>query len=119
MRPIQFRQIRAALAALALTVVATAACASMRGVEVQSEPGPVYTVEITNTASYAMRVSYDDGAGAQLLGSIEPGESATFVITSPARTTVTIRATDEGGGREIRRTVTLQRGGSSRVVLSG
>jgi hypothetical protein len=80
-----------------LLLVFLAGCASTRSVQIGSEPGPVYSVDIRNTLSEDMIVSYDDGAGARTLGTVRAGGSERFIIASPARQNVTITARNNAG----------------------
>jgi hypothetical protein len=102
---------------LAATVaLLTTACA--RGVAVQSEPGPAYALQVANPMPYPMIVSYDDGTGAHLLGTVSAGTEGRFVITRPARQELTIIATDESRAQTVTRVVTLQPGVTTEVSLS-
>jgi hypothetical protein len=94
----------------------TGACA--RGVAVQSESGVAYTLEVTNAASSNLIVSYDDGSGPRLLGTVPANQQQRFIITSPSRTHITVTATDEAGSMNLRREVTLVRGSVAEVRLS-
>ncbi len=102
-------------AALALLAV-LAGCS--RAVSVQSEPGPAFTMEVVNMQPDALVVSYDDGAGTRLLGTVEAGSTQRFVITSPARTTIRVTATDEDRTYAIQRDVALSRTSTVRVSLA-
>lgn len=110
--------LRSRLAALAAVTLLTG-CASMRGAEVQSESGPVYTLEVVNAASYEMRVSYSDGPNSFTLGNVRAGATQTFVITSPASTSITVTGTDSSGNRPSRSEVRLRSGSSVTVRLGG
>ena len=98
----------AVIAALAVLAIA-AGCA--RGVAVQSEPGPAYSLEIVNTLPQPMIVSFDDGRGSRLLGTVPASGQATFLVTGPASTTITVTALDQAG------TVTIERQAKLRVVI--
>lgn len=101
---------------LLLGVLLLAACG--RGVAVESEPGPVYTVSVENPMSHAMDVWYDDGMETQELGRVAAQETREFIIAAPARTSVEIVARDEGRTHSITRRVELGRSGATTVVLS-
>ncbi len=90
------------------------ACRSAR---VESEPGPAYALEVTNPLPTPMIISYDDGTGVRLLGTVAPNGSASFVITRPASRRISISATDEARTRTITRSVTLQSGRAAEVDL--
>ncbi|HEX6941262.1 MAG TPA: hypothetical protein VF158_17835 [Longimicrobiales bacterium] len=93
----------------------TGACA--RGVGVESEPGPAYALEVHNPMPHPMILSYDDGTGARLLGTVPPNGSARFVITRPASRQISLVATDEGRTHTIRRSATLRTQGVTEVSL--
>lgn len=101
---------------IAITALLATACA--RGLAVQSEPGPAYALEVNNPMPYPMIVSYDDGTGAHLLGTVSAGTAGRFVITRPAQQTLTIIATNEARTETVTRTVTVQPGVVSEVLLS-
>ncbi|HEX7120714.1 MAG TPA: hypothetical protein VF212_18115 [Longimicrobiales bacterium] len=111
MRTIAVSRVLVAAALLA----SAGACA--RGVGVESEPGPAYAVEVANPMPHPMIISYDDGTGVRLLGTVPPNGSARFVITRPASRQISLVATDEGRTHTIRRSVTLRTGGVTEVSL--
>lgn len=93
-----------------------AACA--RTLAVESEPGPTYTVEVVNQTTEPLIVSYDDGSGERLLGTVAADDRERFAIASPAARTVTIVATDRDRTRTIRRSASLDPTAPTRIVLS-
>jgi hypothetical protein len=99
----------------ALILLLLAACA--RGTAVQSVPGPAYTLEVTNPLHQPMIVSYDDGTGVHLLGTVSANRSERFVITRPASTRITVLATDEKRTSTVTRSVQLEPGAVARVSL--
>lgn len=101
---------------LLAVVLLLAACG--RGVVVESEPGPVFTLSIENPMSHAMDVWYDDGAETQELGRVEPHETREFIIAGPARTAVEIVARDEARTHSITRRVDLGRSGATPIILT-
>ncbi|HEX7048663.1 MAG TPA: hypothetical protein VF188_00505 [Longimicrobiales bacterium] len=92
-----------------------AACA--RGVAVESEPGPAYTLEVTNPMPHPMIVSYDDGTGVRLLGTVSANGSGRFVITTPASRSISVLATDEQRVHSVTKSVVLLPGQITEVVL--
>jgi hypothetical protein len=84
---------------------------------VESEPGPAYAVEVNNPMPYPMIVSYDDGTGAHLLGTVSAGAAGRVVITRPARQDLTIIATNEERTQTVTRAVTVQTGTVAEVSL--
>lgn len=99
-----------------LLALLTTACA--RGVAVQSEPGPAYAIQVNNPMSQPMIVSYDDGTGSHLLGTVSAGTQGRFVITRPASENLTITATDESRTLTVTRAVTVRQGVVTEVSLS-
>jgi hypothetical protein len=100
----------------ALVLVLLAACS--RGVAIESEPGPVYTLSIENPMSHVMDVWYDDGEATRELGRINARQTREFIIAAPAHASIEIVARDEGRTHAITRRVELVRGGTPQVVLS-
>jgi len=96
-------------------IASIGACA--RGVGVESEPGPAYAVQVANPMPHPMIVSYDDGTGVRLLGTVPPNGSARFVITRPASREISLTATDEGRTHTVKRNVVLQSGVVTEVSL--
>ncbi|MGH7476059.1 MAG: hypothetical protein ACRELD_07205 [Longimicrobiales bacterium] len=101
--------------ALALALWATPACS--RAIAVESEAGPVYTLELTNPNSFDLVASYDDGTGSHLLGTVGAGRTEIFVITRPASRSVQIVAVDDSRVERFRATVTLNSGSATRLRL--
>lgn len=79
---------------LALLVLASA-CA--RAIEVNSEPSTVYAIEVVNTRSTDMVVSYDDGNGVRSLGTVRAGATERFVIAAPPAPRIEVSARSTGG----------------------
>lgn len=101
----------------ALLVVATlSGCA--RSVALNTDPGETYAVNVTNPLSHAMIVSFDDGSGSRLLGTVGAGRTERFVIAGSASQTVSIVAHDERETHTVRRTVVLQPGATVDVRLN-
>jgi hypothetical protein len=100
---------------LGALVASMGACA--RGVGVESEPGPAYALQVANPMPHPMIVSYDDGTGVRLLGTVPPNGSARFVITRPASREISLTATDEGRTHTVNRDVVLQSGVVTEVSL--
>ena len=106
---------RKTAATLLISVVVLAACS--RGVAIESEPGPVYLVEVENPMSHAMDVWVDDGVETTDLGRVEARSTREFVIAAPASSSVQIVARDDGRTHTVTRRVQLTSGGVS-VVLT-
>ena len=102
---------------LALIVVA-ASTGCARSVELNTDPGESYAVSVVNTLSHPMIVSFDDGSGSRLLGTVGAARTERFVIAGSANQTVSIVAHDEAQSHTIRRTVVLQAGSTVEVRLN-
>jgi hypothetical protein len=89
-------QARTLLLALAL-VGGLAGCA--RAISVGSEASPVYRLTVANDMPEAMIVSYNDGRGDRMLGSVPAGRSDAFVVSGAASTDITISARNAQGTR--------------------
>jgi hypothetical protein len=82
-----------------LPLVAVACLATCRPVAVTSDPRPTYSIDVHNETSVSMIVSYNDGRGDAVLGTVPANRTERFIIASPRATTVTIRATSESRTR--------------------
>lgn len=103
-------------AAPLLALLLLVACG--RGVAIESEPGPVYTVAVENPMAHAMDVWVDDGMEARDLGRVDARTTREFVIAAPARVVVEIVARDEARTHTITRRVELRQGATPTVVLT-
>ena len=105
------------LAALGLLVLAGGVgCA--RSVSFDT-PGPTYSIQVENSLSQDMIVSYDDGSGPRTLGTVAAGRSERFVVATD-RTTVTITAANSSRTRTAGPySVQLTAGTTPRVTLGG
>lgn len=101
----------------AVTLLALLLGGCMRGVAVESEPGPAYALEVINPLPQPMLVSYDDGTGVRLLGSVPANGRARFVIAQPVGLSLTVTATDERRTQSVSRVVALQPGQVTEVML--
>lgn len=76
-----------------------------------------YPMDVINPFPDAMVVSFDDGTGSRLLGTVAGGSTERFVVAGSAAETVTVIAVDEDRTRTVRRTVTLRPNQLVRVQL--
>ncbi|HUF50606.1 MAG TPA: hypothetical protein VMN60_07235 [Longimicrobiales bacterium] len=108
---------RRPLASLLFACMAVAACA--RTVAIQSgDSTRNYSIEITNETGVAMIVSYNDGRGDALLGTIAASRTERFIVAAPAATTISVRAVATAGGQTSGpHSVTLTAGASARLTL--
>jgi hypothetical protein len=103
------------LALALLTLLTSSACS--RNVRVESEPGGGYSLAVRNTMPHPMVVSYDDGSGQRVLGTVTPAATDRFVIASPKSTEISVQATDEGRTHTRSYTVSLVSGTASDVTI--
>ena len=105
-------------AALLLILAAVAAGCS-RAIAVQSgDPTRSFSVEVTNETGVSMVVSYNDGRGDAILGTVASGRTERYIIASPANTSVAIRGAATSGTRSAGPyTVSLTSGSTARVTL--
>jgi hypothetical protein len=84
--------------ALILFVLAALAAGCGRAVSVGSDARPVYRINVHNETGEAMIVSYDEGRGSALLGTVPAGRADSFVIAART-TTVNVTARNVAGTR--------------------
>jgi hypothetical protein len=84
-----------------LPLLAAAALFACRTVSVASDPRPTYSVDVHNETTVALIVSYNDGRGDAVLGTVPANRTERFIIASPQATTVTIRGTNEARSRTV------------------
>jgi hypothetical protein len=102
-------------AAVWLAIPLAAGCA--RAVEVNSEPGTVYAIEVYNPRSVDMVVSYDDGRGSRTLGTVRAGTRERFVIAAPPQPSIQLSARSSSGSTSGPITVSLSMGQTTQVRL--
>src|SRR5690606_31391940 len=107
------RVVHPLLIVLAALVLMGTTCG--RGVSIESEAGPTYSLEVRNPNGFPLSVSYDDGTAPRHLGNASATCDTRLVISRPTRTTITVIATDREGTQRARRQVIL-RPGSTEVV---
>jgi hypothetical protein len=116
------RRLSRTLGGLLVTLLATAACASTRGVRVgsgdESGSGTTYRIEVVNQTSRQLTVYWSDGGEPRALGGVSAGRTEYFIIAGNRTNTVTITANDASGTtRSGPHSVTLQAGVTRRVQL--
>ena len=102
-------------ALLVVLAMGMAGCASMRKIDVTSEPGSSYTVDVYNSHSTTLTVSYTDTRGTHNLGTVAAGSTQRFVIAGSSSATVTVTGRTSGGA-SYPKTVTLT-GGTTKITL--
>lgn len=104
---------RAAL--VAMVALMLSACASMRRIEVGSgDNNNSYGIDVYNSRSTALTVSYTDQSGDHELGTVSAGKTQHFVIPGTAGKTVTVMGMTTAGGHYTK-AVTL--GTTTKVTL--
>lgn len=92
--------------------------AACRPMAIESEPGPVYSIEVYNSLPSTMIVSFMDDRGSHELGTVGARARQRFIVAGASDPTVTITARSEGETRTARpKTVTLRAGQTLPVTL--
>jgi uncharacterized lipoprotein YajG len=102
---------------LLLTILVTSGCA--RGMSVgSSTPAETFSISVQNMTGVTMVVSYDDGRGDAVLGTVNASATERFIIAAPATQTITVRGEAVSGTRRSGPyTVTLAGGAPQTVRL--
>lgn len=98
------------------TVMVLMLSACSRGVNVGSDTSKAYRVEVHNSHTAAMTVSYTDSRGTHELGPVPAGETRPFVIASVGGPSVTLMGMTTSGGH-YEKPVTLATGTTSKATL--
>lgn len=110
------RSLLSPIAALVLAImISLAGCT--RGVELNTDPGQSYAISVVNPRAQPMVVSFDDGSGTRLLGTVGAGQTERFVVAGSTSQTVSVVAEDEARTFTVRRTVVLRAGDTVEVRL--
>lgn len=83
------------------TIMAAILLTACRSIAVQSDPRPTYSIDVHNDTNEALIVSYNDGRGDALLGTVAANRSERFVIASSVSNIITVSATNEARSRTI------------------
>lgn len=106
------------LAAITIATV-VGGCASMRSVKVGSESSSTsattYTVDVYNSHSATITVSYSDTRGEHELGTVGAGQTGHFYVAGSSSPSVTIMGMTSSGGHYTKN-VTLG-SGTTKVTL--
>jgi hypothetical protein len=103
--------------AAALLALTLSACAGMRGVQVGTDPGQIYAVEVHNSRGGTVSVSYSAGGAAVALGTISSGQTERYVIPVDEPMQITIVARTSSGASAGNYPVALQAGVTKRVTV--
>jgi hypothetical protein len=95
-RPTARRLLHSAAAAI---IVAATLSGCARAMMVGSDAGPIYRLTVHNEAAEAMIVSYNDGRGDALLGTVPARSTDHFSVGRPATTSITVNARNVAGTR--------------------
>jgi hypothetical protein len=98
-RTLQLRRATTRAALLVALLTGTGGCA--RAMSVGSEAGPLYRITVENELAEAMIVSYNDGRGDAILGTVAARGQEHFAIGRPATTTIAVRARNTAGTRSL------------------
>jgi uncharacterized lipoprotein YajG len=92
-------------------------CASMRGVQVGTEPNRTFAIEVTNNRAGTVTVSYTgNGVGGEL-GTVAPRMTERFVIAMADPGQITVVAKTTSGASAGNYQVTLEAGVTKRVTV--
>ena len=106
------------LALVALIALLVGACASMRKVDVTSDPNRTYRISVHNTRAGVVSVSYTDGTTTRQLGEVGGGDTIPFVVVaSPNNPRITVMARTTGGTMLQPQSVNLTSGQTATVTI--
>ena len=94
-----------------------AGCASMRKVDVTSDPNTSYRISVHNSRSSAIVVSYRTGTATRELGQVGGGQTVQFVVVAPDPQ-VTVMARTTAGTTLSSKTVSLTAGSTTPVTIN-
>lgn len=98
-------------------VLAIALAGCSHAMRAETNPERTYAIAVENPMAEAMVVSYDDGTGARLLGTVEAGQTERFVLAGAQSAEITVTAVSEDRATTIRKSVTLRPGSVVHVTL--
>ena len=92
--------LRRSLLLLTLTVALFGLAGCARGMSVgSSTPAETFSISVQNTTGVTMVVTYDDGRGDAMLGTVNAGATERFIIAAPATQTISVRGEAVSGSR--------------------
>jgi hypothetical protein len=95
------RRLRAARRAALLLLLLVSATGCARAISVGSDAGPLYRITVHNELAEAMIVSYNDGRGDAILGTVPARGTEHFAVGRPAQPTITVSARNTSGTRSV------------------
>ena len=103
---------------IAVIGLLVAACASMRKVDVTSDPNQTYAINVYNARGGAVVVSYSDGNVTRELGEVGSGDTERFVVVaSPSNPRITVIARTASGTSLPSQSVSLSAGQTRSVTI--
>lgn len=104
-------------AALFTVLTLTAGCASMRKVDVGSESGSTYAINVANQRTQAMTIYWSDGGEPKMLGDVAPGRSERFIVAGAKNPSISVTGRSSSGSTVGPFSVTLEAGATKTVTL--
>ena len=91
-------------------------CASMRGVEVQSDNSQSYAINVINARNSPVSVSYEGGGASRELGTVPAGQTERFVVISSS-TAITLFTRSSTGAALSSYPVTLTKPNAATITI--
>ena len=107
-------RLRASVTALFSLLVVS--CASMRGMEVQSDNAESYSINVQNLRNSPVAVSYEGGGASRELGTVGAGQTERFVVISDSPT-ITVYTRSSSGTPLSSYTVSLTKPNPANVTI--
>ena len=102
---------------LLVTAFVASGCASMRGVQVGTEPAKTYAIEVTNRRSSTVTISYTGNSVNCNLGTVAHRMTERFVIALSEPGQITVVAKTSSGASAGNYPVTLQPGVTQKITV--
>ena len=102
---------------LLVTAFLASGCASMRGVQVGTEPAKTYAIEVTNSRGSTVTISYTGNGVNGNLGTVAPRMTERFVIALNEPGQITVVAKTSSGASAGNYPVTLQPGVTQKITV--
>jgi hypothetical protein len=102
---------------LAVIAFALVGCASTRGVDVGTQTGGNFYVDVTNSRSASVTVAYTAGADRIQLGTVAAGATQRFVVPGGAGTSVTVMAVNSSGTTVGSYPVSIEPGSTRKITV--
>ena len=102
---------------VAVLAIVLTGCASMRGVDVGSESSGNFYVDVTNSRSASITVSYSAGGDRVQLGTVSAGATQRFALPGGAGSSVTIMAVNSSGTTVGTYPVSIEPGSTRKITV--